>query len=231
MTNNICLIPARAGSKRIKNKNIKKFLGKIFLKKVIETAKKSKIFDKIYVSTDSIIIKNLAEKYGAEVPYLRSQKLSNDHAILKSVIDDFFKKMMLIKKKENLNIFMIYPTSIFVNKKLIEKCKRILQNTEYVTTLKKFPHPIQRALKYHKNKLKPINLKHKLMRTQDLEEHYYNTGQIDCFKSKAWIKKKMFHKMFSKFIILNEFESVDIDTPNDLKMAYKLFKTKKVSKI
>ena len=37
----------------------------------------------------------------------------------------------------------------------------------------------------------------------------------------------MFHKMFSKFIILNEFESVDIDTPNDLKMAYKLFKTKK----
>ena len=54
------------------------------------------------------------------------------------------------------------------------------------------------------------------MRTQDLEEHYYNTGQIDCFKSKAWIKK-MFHKMFSKFIILNEFESVDIDTPNDLK--------------
>ena len=93
MTNNICLIPARAGSKRIKNKNIKTFLGKTFLRRVIETAKKSKIFDKIYVSTDSIIIKNLAEKYGAEVPYLRSQKLSNDHAILKSVIDDFFKKM------------------------------------------------------------------------------------------------------------------------------------------
>ena len=71
----ICLIPARGGSKRIKNKNIKKFLGKSFLERVIENAKKSKIFKKIYVSTDSTKIKNEAIKYGAEVPYMRFQMI------------------------------------------------------------------------------------------------------------------------------------------------------------
>ena len=59
---NICLIPARGGSKRVKNKNIKKFLGKPLLERVIKTAKKSNLFDKIYVSTDSILIKKLAIK-------------------------------------------------------------------------------------------------------------------------------------------------------------------------
>jgi CMP-N-acetylneuraminic acid synthetase len=80
---------------------------------------------------------------------------------------------------------------------------------------------------YNNRKLEPINLKHKLMRTQDLKEYFYNAGQIDCFKINAWTKKKMFHKMNAKFIILDEFESVDIDTESDLRLAYKLFKIKK----
>jgi|TARA_B100001971_G_C18101616_1_gene489160 CMP-N-acetylneuraminic acid synthetase len=224
---NICLIPARGGSKRVKNKNIKKFLGKPLLERVIKTAKKSNLFDKIYVSTDSILIKKLAIKCGAFVPYIRSKELSNDSAILKSVIDDFLNKVILSQKTHKMNLFVLYPTSIFVDKKLIMKCNKMLKKTEYVTTIKKFPHPIQRALKYYKKKLKPINLKHKLMRTQDLEEYYYNAGQIDCFKIDAWLKKKMFHKMYAKFVLLNDFDSIDIDTPDDLKLAYKLFNLNK----
>ena len=224
---NICLIPARGGSKRVKNKNIKKFLGKPLLERVIKTAKKSNLFDKIYVSTDSILIKKLAIKCGAFVPYIRSKELSNDRAILKSVIDDFLNKVILSQKTHKMNLFVLYPTSIFIDKKLIMKCNKMLKKTEYVTTVKKFPHPIQRALKYYKKKLKPINLKHKLMRTQDLEEYYYNAGQIDCFKIDAWLKKKMFHKMYAKFVLLNDFDSIDIDTSDDLKLAYKLFNLNK----
>ena len=187
----ICLIPARAGSKRIKNKNIKKFLGKPLLERVIENAKKSKLFNNIYVSTDSLLIKKLATRCGAIVPYIRSKKLSNNHAIIKSVIDDFIKKI-ITNTKENTNIFILYPTSIFINKKIITKCNNMLKKTEYVTAIKKFPHPIQRALKINKNKLVPLNIKTKLMRTQDLKDYYYNSGQIDCFKLKAWIKKTKF---------------------------------------
>ena len=219
----ICLIPARGNSKRIKNKNIKKFFGKPFLQRVIENAKKSKLFDNIDVSTDSILIKKLAIKYGAEVPYMRSKKLSNDHAIIKSVIDDFIEKVIL-NKKEKIKIFILYPTSIFVTKEMIIKCNKMLKKTEYVTAVKKFPHPIQRALKFNKKKLQPLNLKKKMMRTQDLEEYYYNSGQIDCFKLDAWLKKKIFFKMNAKFIILKDIDSIDIDTPDDLKLAYKIFK-------
>jgi len=222
----ICLIPARAGSKRIKNKNIKKFFGKPLLERVIENAKKSKLFNSIYVSTDSLLIKKLATRCGAIVPYIRSKKLSNNHAIIKSVIDDFISKV-IVNKKENINIFILYPTSIFVDKKMIIKCSQILKKTEYVTTVKKFPHPIQRALKFNKNKLEPLSLKKKLMRTQDLEDYYYNSGQIDCFKLSAWIKNKMFHKMNAKFIILKDLESVDIDTPDDFKLAQKIFRLNK----
>ena len=222
----ICLIPARAGSKRIKNKNIKKFFGKPLLERVIENAKKSKLFNSIYVSTDSLLIKKLATRCGAIVPYIRSKKLSNNHAIIKSVIDDFISKV-IVNKKKNINIFILYPTSIFVDKKMIIKCSQILKKTEYVTTVKKFPHPIQRALKFNKNKLEPLSLKKKLMRTQDLEDYYYNSGQIDCFKLSAWIKNKMFHKMNAKFIILKDLESVDIDTPDDFKLAQKIFRLNK----
>jgi len=225
-TKTICLIPARGGSKRIKNKNIKKFFGKPLLERVIKNAKKSKLFDDIYVSTDSSLIKRLATRCGAIVPYIRSKKLSNDHTIIKSVIDDFINKVIL-NKKQKINIFVLYPTSVFVDKKLITKCNQMLKTTQYVTTVKKFPHPIQRALKFNKNKLEPLNLKKKLMRTQDFENYYYNSGQIDCFKLDAWLKNKMFHKMNTKFITLKDFDSVDIDTPEDLKLAHRIFKLNK----
>jgi pseudaminic acid cytidylyltransferase len=225
-TKTICLIPARGGSKRIKNKNIKKFFGRPLLERVIDNAKKSKLFDDIFVSTDSILIKKLAIKCGAIVPYIRSKKLSNDHAIIKSVIDDFINKVIL-DKKQKINIFVLYPTSIFVDKKLINKCNKMLKKTEYVTIVKKFPHPIQRALKFKNKKLEPLDIKKKVMRTQDLTDYYYNSGQIDCFKLNAWLKKKIFYKMNVKFIVLKDIESIDIDTPEDLKLAYKIFKLNK----
>ena len=77
---NIAIIPARSGSKRIKNKNIKLFCGKPIIYYSINEAKKSKIFQKIIVSTDSEKIKKISEKYGAEVPFIRPRNISRDES-------------------------------------------------------------------------------------------------------------------------------------------------------
>ena len=74
----ICIIPARAGSKGIKNKNIKVINGHPLIAYVISIAKKSNMFDSILVSTDSIKIANISKKYGAEVPFLRRIEFAGD---------------------------------------------------------------------------------------------------------------------------------------------------------
>ena len=93
----ICLIPARGGSKRIPRKNIKLFFGKPLIAWSIETAINSGVFDEVYVSTDDSEIADIAEYYGANVPFKRPENLSNDFAIDKDVIQHFIEWMASIK--------------------------------------------------------------------------------------------------------------------------------------
>ena len=74
----ICIIPARSGSKRIKNKNIQKIDNVPLIGITIKIAKKSGLFKRIIVSTDCPKIASIAKKYGAEVPFLRDKKLSKN---------------------------------------------------------------------------------------------------------------------------------------------------------
>ena len=91
----IAIITARGGSKRIPKKNIKDFLGKPIIAYSIEAALESREFDEVMVSTDSEEIAEIAKKYGAKVPFLRSEKTSNDFAttndVILEVIDEYEK--------------------------------------------------------------------------------------------------------------------------------------------
>ena len=110
----ICLIPARANSKRIKNKNIKIFHKKPIIAWPINAAIKSKIFDEIFVSTDSLKIKKISEKFGAKVPFLRPKKYANDYATDKDVIKHFLN--FCKKKKNKSSIFMLHLSYSSFNK-------------------------------------------------------------------------------------------------------------------
>ena len=88
----ICIIPARSGSKRIKNKNIKKFNGKPIIGTVLQTLKKMKFFDKIVVSTDQKNIANISKKYGADLIIYRDKKLLKDHVGTCEIISNSIKK-------------------------------------------------------------------------------------------------------------------------------------------
>jgi len=104
----IAVIPARGGSKRIPKKNIREFFGKPMLAWSILAAQKTNIFEKIIVSTDDLEIKKIAEKYGAEVPFLRPKELSSDHAATAPVIAHAIKKINL-KTNGDQWVCCIYP--------------------------------------------------------------------------------------------------------------------------
>jgi len=114
----IAIIPARKNSKRIKNKNIKFFFGKPIIAYSIEAAKKTKIFDEIYVSTNCPKIRKVAIKYGAKVPFLRSEKLSDSKAHLIDVLKDHLLK---IENKKIEYVCLLFATAPLMSSSFIKK--------------------------------------------------------------------------------------------------------------
>ena len=220
---NICLIPARSGSKRIKNKNIKNFFGKPIISYTIKTAINSKLFDKIFVSTDSEKIANISKKNGAEVPFIRPKSISNDHASDKDVIDHFLK--YAFKNKININyLCYIYPINPLIKISTLKKCKNLLinSNCKKVMTVGEFSYPIQRALVEDSNKaIKFRETINKKKRSQELKTFFHDAGQCYWFN----LKKDKKIKNITKAVILKQFEFLDVDTLedfNNLKKIYKL---------
>ena len=121
----IAIITARGGSKRIKNKNILNFFGKPMIAYSIIAAQKSKLFQKIYISTDSIKIKKISEKYGVIVPSLREKKLADDFTGTYEVVKSFIIKNKIKKKF----ICCIYPTAPLMRYlDLVKGFNMLLQN-------------------------------------------------------------------------------------------------------
>lgn len=225
----LAIIPARSGSKRIKNKNIKDFFGKPFIYYAINAAKKARIFDDIIVSTDKKKISNIAKKYGAEVPFLRSKKLSNDKADTISVINNCI--LNLEKKKRFFKyVCCIYPANPFLKTKNLQKALKILKlenKIEYVFTATKYNHPVERSFKLSNNGFFNQNNKNFDKRTQDIKDSYHDGAQFYFSNTANWKKKKKIFSKNSKPIILSEIECHDIDNPIDIKMAAIKFKLKK----
>lgn len=226
---NLAIITARGGSKRIPRKNIRNFLGKPIIAYSIDSAIKSGVFDEIMVSTDDDEIATIAEKYGANFPFKRSEATSNDTATTTDVIIE-----VLTEYKKNGLIFdyacCIYPTAPFITPESLKKGlnQMIKSNTEVAFPVVKFSYPIQRALKIDSdNKLSMIYPEHSRSRSQDLVPRYHDAGQFYWFKTSAINPNMELLKMKASPIILSEKEVQDIDTEEDWILAeikYKLLK-------
>lgn len=122
----LCIIPARGGSKGLPEKNIKKLLGKPLIAYTIAHAKKSKYIDRIIVSTDSIKIAEIAERFGAEVPFIRPKRLASDNS---STIDVLLHATDCMEKKENYLfdiLVLLHVTAPLRNTEDIDKCIKLL---------------------------------------------------------------------------------------------------------
>ena len=223
--NSICIIPARMGSKRIKNKNIKLFNKKPIISQVIVYLKKSNFFSEIFVSTNSEKISTISKKLGVKI-LKRSEKLSDDHTDTKTVIIDAIKQI----KKHNYifdKVCCIYPTSVFVQIAELKEANKILtKKIPYVFSAKEYQHPIQRSFYKDGNFIKKNFPKFMNKRTQDFQKVFHDAAQFYLGWSDSWEKDvDIFHKN-SKFIVFSKSSSVDIDNYEDWEMAELLWKTK-----
>ena len=124
---NVCIIPARKGSKRIKNKNIKLFCGKPIIYYPLKLSIKSKLFDKIIVSTDSKIIENISKKFGADLVIQRPKNISGDKTNTATIIRHAIRYLNKISLYPKF-VCCVYPTSVFAKerdlKKIVYKAKK-----------------------------------------------------------------------------------------------------------
>ncbi|NUF65232.1 pseudaminic acid cytidylyltransferase [Acinetobacter bereziniae] len=215
---NLAVIPARGGSKRIPHKNIKFFLGKPMIAWSIEAALSSGIFDEVWVSTDDIEIAEISKRYGAKVPFIRPDKISDDF----STTADVMAHAVGYYKNEFLNIpdlvCCIYATAPFISiKDLLEGAKSIKKDDlDYVFSATKFSFPIQRALKIKKDgKIDMISPSFYQKRSQDCEEYWHDAGQFYWGKSSAWLEKKDIFLSDSGIVSLPNYRVQDIDTLDD----------------
>ncbi len=222
---NIAIIPARLGSKRLPQKNIKKFLGKSLICYSIEAAKKAKIFDKIIISTESIKIKKIAEMNGAEIPFLRPNILANDRSHFNEAV--IYTINRLKKNNEKIkNVCCIYPTSPLINPRDIIRGFGILKKSKsYVFSACKYISPPQRSFYFHKQQLKLFAPKNYHKRSQDLKTTYHDAGQFYWGRTETWIKDKVIFNKNSKIVEIDYLNFMDINYLEDFNLAMKLYRT------
>ena len=125
----IAIITARGGSKRIPRKNIKDFCGKPIIAYSIQAALESGIFDHVMVSTDDEEIADIARKYGAEVPFMRSEKTASDFATTRDVLEEVLQKYD--EMGEKIDYFAcIYPCAPFVTAQKLKDAFNLLREKE-----------------------------------------------------------------------------------------------------
>ena len=216
---NIAIITARAGSQRIKNKNIRIFFGKPVIVYSIQYALKSKLFSRVIVSTDSEKIKKISLNHGAEVPFKRPKRISNNSSSTVSVIRHAIREMKLAK--ENLNICCIYPVSPFVSLSLLKKTFSMFKKKKV-----NFLLPMTKCKNFYEPNFFSLNKNGYLTKnTKNKNLFFRDTGQFYWGKSSSWLKNKsVFSEKTLPFIVNDNF--IDVNTEEDWKKLKKRFRKK-----
>lgn len=219
---NLCIIPARGGSKRIPRKNVKEFLGKPIIAYSIEAALKSGLFDEIMVSTDDKEIAAIAKQFGASVPFMRSAETANDHAIIADVLENVLKEYDKLGKHFD-NMCCMLATAPLVRVEDLKAAYEKLIITGYVTVMPivQFSFPIMRSLKMDETGKIDYNWpEYYPVRSQDIPPAYHDAGMFYWHKIESW-RKGVDNKCG---YLLDDVYVQDIDTETDWRIAEMKYK-------
>lgn len=214
---NICIIPARGGSKRIPHKNIKEFLGKPIIAYSIEAALKSGLFDEVMVSTDDEQIAAIAKQFGASVPFMRSVATANDFAttrdVLNEVLNEYQKRGKVFDR-----LCCFYATAPLIATEDLQAAHKLLSSSDFacVYPVVQFSYPIWRCLDVAEDgSMKRHWPEFENSRSQDLQKEYHDSGTFYWYK----LNESAFVKGRTGAIILSEDRVQDIDNEVDWKLA------------
>lgn len=220
------IIPARSGSKGVKDKNIKKINNKTLIEIAYLKAKKSKIFSDILVSTDSNNYKKILEKKKIIVKSLRSKKFSKDDTTDLQLLDYEVRKYENLTKKKINYVALLQPTSPFRSSKELIECFKLIKSKKLdsVWTISKIDNKF--------NPIKVLNIKNEKLRyytklgstfvnRQKLDDSYIRNGIAYFFSRKSILKIKKILPPKTGFLVIKK-KIINIDTIQDLKQAQKL---------
>lgn len=226
---NLCVIPARGGSKRIPRKNIKDFGGKPIIAWSIDAARRANCFDQIIVSTEDFEIAEVARAYGADVPFMRPPKLADDYTetgqVIAHAIDWTNRNTDLVRYA-----CCLYATAPFVQSNDIRHGLHLLQQTkaEYAITVTEYGSPIQRAIRINnEQRIEMFHPEFFHSRSQDLEVAFHDAGQFYWGLSTSWLDGNALFSHGSVPLLLPRYRVQDIDTAEDWKRAEIMFRVLK----
>lgn len=222
----VAIITARGGSKRIPRKNIKEFCGKPIIGYSIQAAIDCNEFDEVMVSTDDLEIAEISQKFGAVVPFLRSQNTSGDYSVTADVIGEVLTEYD--KQHNNFDYFCcIYPTAPFLTAKRLKYAveQLISSGADSLMPVVRFSFPPQRCIVIKDGKAAMKWPEFINTRSQDLEPYYHDCGQFYMMKTEAFLKSNRLITENTIPFVMSETEVQDIDTPEDwviAEMKYKI---------
>ena len=216
----VAIITARGGSKRIPHKNIKSFLGEPIIAYSIRAALESGCFDEVMVSTDDGKIAEVAEKFGAKVPFFRSAENSDDFSTTRDVVKEVLAQYAAEGKYFDYAC-CIYPTAPFITAQRLAESMKLLEEkqADSVFPVVQFSFPPQRSIVLNDGKAAFKWPEHTLTRSQDLEPFYHDCGQFYCLNVKAFGEQELLIMKNTYPVVLDEMEVQDIDNETDWKLA------------
>ncbi len=224
----IAIITARGGSKRIPKKNIKEFYGKPMLAYAIDAAKKAGFFDEIIVSTDSQEIAEVAKKFDANVPFLRSARTADDYATTFDVLEEVLARYKEMGKTFDY-VCCIYPCVPFLSSATLLNAYTQMLSTRAnaIMPVCKYPVPVEWAMRLNNGYLYPDDANKQLIRSQDLKPAFFDAGMFYYCKTNVLLDKKTLVPPETQGFVIDEKECQDIDTPDDwiiAELKYKILR-------
>lgn len=221
MKKSIAIITARGGSKRIPRKNIQPFFGKPIIAYSIEAALQSGVFDDVMVSTDDPEIAAVAQNFGATVPFMRSEKNSDDTSttvdVLMEVLDWYESQGRSFE-----SACCLYPTAPFVTSERLQQAKELLYNSgaDTVLPITAFSFPVLKSFKKSAgDKVSFMWDEYRNFHSQDLPKAFHDSGQFYFFKTASFREQR---KLFTENTVgleIPETEVQDINDELDWKLA------------